>query len=438
MAPRRVTVAFSGTLYLDPSTCPMASDADDGCAPHELARRTAAHCWPSVVAVNLPPDIGDYLPRLAATVMAELGKDVDLGGSVPKPAKDLWALTEAWLRAHRTTALIVSGCESLGVRLWEALASLASASFAVILVNRTSKLTRGHRRVLSRDEPLIERTDYATFFEWANAQIEGGAPRQTVAPSTPLPARFPAVPPDDVPFFIETSRRVLTEDEFDRVLMVYLHSFDAAVAWLSRRRVGVPEDVVGAFLAELIRDTTDIHAQVARLRGAQAGFWRSGRLLKLHADAFIAAHRTTPSTRDRDRELRILQSFLSPLVASAAVLTLQGRLTPAQLADLDTEQLRDDCGSLELDDGAIVNFVAGEAVLIRAHVLSTQHRGDLGGPLFRNQSGQRMRPSRVQSILHRAAVETGLPLTHVWSPPLDQRHANWLHRCGFSVHELKR
>lgn len=251
----------------------------------------------------------------------------------------------------RTTALIVSGCESLGVRLLEALASLASASFAVILVNRTSKLTRGHRRVLCRDQPLIEPTDYATFYEWANAQIEGGAPRQTVAPSTPLPPRFPG--------------------RFARRRPV-LHRNESPSAHGGRVRPGPPS---------------------------------------------------------------YLQSFLSPLVASAAVLTLQGRLTPAQLVDLDTGQLRDDCGSLELDDGAIVNFDAGDAGLIRAHVLSTQHRGDLGGPLLRNPSGQRMRPSRVQSILHGAAVETGLPLTHVWSPPLDQRHAStgWLilsRRCS--------
>lgn len=430
---------LSGALYLDPATYPSDYLASNGGEPHEVARRVAVRCWPSVVAVNLPPDVGGSLPRLASSVLAGFGKDLDLGGGAPIPGKELWALSEVWLNAYRTAVLVVSGAEGLTAGLWGTLASLACDKRAVVLVNRTSKLTRGQRLLLDGAAGPVERVDYAAFCDWEKAQTCQPAGRPTVHPSTPLPARFPAVPADDVPFFLETSRRVLSADEFVQVLNAYVRGFNEANRWLARRSRLLSQDDVGAFLTELIADVSDIHAQVTRLRGAQAGFWRNGWLLKMHAEALVVAHRTEPGTRDRQLELRILQGFVLPRVAAAVLLTLRARLTPVELAALDSEQLSDDCVLLELGDGESVNFDPEEAVFLRAHILHARRQGHPAtGPLFRIQVGHRMTPHRIQQTLRRAAVDTGLPLTYASSPSLERRHAHWLRRRGLTVQRLAR
>jgi hypothetical protein len=163
-----------------------------------------------------------------------------------------------------------------------------------------------------------------------------------------------------------------------------------------------------------------IHEQLTRLRGAQAGFWRKGWLLKIRVDALIAAHRTEPVDVDRQHEMRLLNGFVAPRVAALALLAVRTRLPPARLAMLNADQLTNDCSTLDLG-GETISFDPDESVLLRAQLLDSKRNGyPANGPMFCNQSGRRTIPGNLQQTLRKAAVDTGLALTQTWSPPIDR------------------
>lgn len=401
---------------------------------HAVVRRVERHCSPQVVVVNIAPDIGGSVVRLATSILAQLGKDFDLHHS--GAASENWALADVWLRAHRTASLVILGAESLNASLWRKLvAQAASSGRGLLLVNGAGPLALEHRRLLNARQTTIVQMDREMFQEWADELLNrelARASHQAAAPTM----QFPAVPRDDVPFFIETCHELLSAEDFKAVDAAYIQGFRDARAWLAGLREPLFEEQVGAFLLGLVGDVADVHEQLTRIRGAQAGFWRKGWLLKVRVDALIAAHRSAPAAMDRQHELRMLNGFVAPRVAALALLALRTRLPPARLAVLNADQLTNDCSTLDLG-GETISFEPEESILLRAQILDAERNGHLAnGPVFCDRLGRRMTPNRLQQTLRRAAVDTGLPLTQTWSPPVDRHHSHWMHRRGLSIQPL--
>ena len=152
MGQSRLTASLRGAVYVEP---PIEAGAEHLGDVQEVIRRVAAQCWPQVVVVNVPPDIGKSVVRLATSILAQLGKDFDLHHSAA--ATENWALAEVWLRAHQTTNLVVLGAQMLNASLWRKLTSLTTSSeHSVLLVNGGSPLSREHRRLL--DAPGVGTT----------------------------------------------------------------------------------------------------------------------------------------------------------------------------------------------------------------------------------------------------------------------------------------
>lgn len=428
-------MAISGTLYLQPDLREhRRSRLVD--SPDVIARRVAAQCWPRVIVVNVAPDIGERAVRLAWGILEQLGKDPDLHGTTAATHEN-WSFAEIWLQAHATTTLIVLGAERLNARLWRRLASLTAAGdLTLLLVNQTSTLMQAQRQLLEPAEALFARTDDETFASWAEIELQQPTTEPAPDTSTSRPAMFPAVPADDIPFFRESCRRLLTRDDFAIVDDAYVQGFHHTHGWLHDPREPLLEEHAGAFLTDLVRHAGGIHEQLTLMRGAQAAFWRNGWLLKIRIDALLAAHRTEPVSFDPQHAVHQLNGYTAPHVAALGVLALRTRLPPARLALLNTDQLTDDCTSLNLGDEPIT-IPAAEARLLHAHVLNARRRGHAAnGPLFCQKDGTRMRPHALQQHLRRAAAETGLPLTQNWSPPLDRQHTHWMHRRGLTLQRL--
>lgn len=417
---------FTGALYLQPA--PEAYNSDD--APDEMARRVASRCWPAVIVVNAPPDSGGNISWLAWGILKELGKEHDLHGSTAA-GHESWALAEIWLRAHRTSALIVLGAEALSGRLWRMLARLTTAGeLTVLLVNATHTLVQSQRRLLHRAGPF-ERTDHMAFSAWAELQLHQRR-AEPQAMSMPF-KRFPSVPADEVPFFRERCRELLSNQDFTTVDDAYLEAFRQARAWLANRTEPLLEEDVGEFLARLVRTAADLHEKLTRLRGAQAGFWRNEWHLKVRVNALVAAHSTEPVDLDAHQAVRTLNGYVAPQIAALGVLALRTRLPPARLAMFNCDHLDRDCRELELD-GESLAFAAEESALLRAQLLSMTRLGHPpDGPLFCRLDGSRMPPKALQQRLRRAAKETGLQLTQAWSPPVNLEHGYWMRRRGLSI-----
>lgn len=252
---------------------------------------------------------------------------------------------------------------------------------------------------------------------------------------SPASKPFPAVPRDDVPFFIETCHELLSPEDRSSVDDAYIRGFRDARAWLAGTCEPLLEEQVGAFLLGLVGDVADVHEQLIRIRGAPAGFWRKGWLLKVRVDALMAAHRTALAATDRQHELRMLNGFVAPRVAALALLALRTRLPPARLAVLNADQLTND-STLDLG-GETISFEPDESILLRAQLLDAERNvHPANGPLFCDRLGRRMTANRLQQTLRRAAVDSGLPLTQTWSPPVDRHHSHWMHRRGLSIQPL--
>jgi hypothetical protein len=417
---------FTGALYLQPAR--EAYDSDD--APDEMARRVASRCWPAVIVVNAPPDSGSNISWLAWGILRQLGKEHDLHGGTAA-GHESWALAEIWLRAQRTSALIVLGAEALSGRLWRMLARLTtSCEITVLLVNSTHTLAQSQRRLLHHAGPF-ERTDPTAFSAWAQLQLHEHPAELEV---TPRPfKRFPSVPADEVPFFRERCRQLLSDQDFMTVDDAYLEAFRDARAWLADRTEPLLEEDVGEFLARLIRTAGDLDEKLTRLRGAQAGFWRDEWHLKVRVNGLVAAHSTEPVDLDMRQAVRTLNGYVAPQIAALGVLALRTRLHPARLATFNSNQLVRDCRELDLDGETLV-FSVEESALLRAQVLSMKRQGHpADGPLFCRVDGSRMPPNALQQSLRRAAKESGLQLTQAWLPPVHLEHGYWMRRRGLSI-----
>lgn len=425
---------FTGALHLQPAAHSAYSDRDP---PDEIARRVGARCWPRVIVVNAAPDIGQRALRLAQAILEQLGKDPDLHGGTAATHEN-WSLAEIWLRAHDTTTLIVLGAEHLNARLWRRLAALTrSGEITVALISQTHALVQAQRQLLEPADggSSISTVDHDTFCTWAEHQLQSPT-TEPAGPATSRPAMFPAVPPDDVPFFRETCRRLLSHHDFAIVDDAYVEGFEHTQAWLDDPPAPLLEEHAGAFLADLVRHAGGIHEQLTLMRGAQSAFWRNGWLLKLRIDSLLAAHRTEPVGFDSAHAAHQLNGYTTPHIAALGVLALRTRLPPARLALINADQLTDDCTSLNLGDQTI-QLPDGEARLLRAQVLNAgRHDHSPNGPLFCHKDGTRMRPHALQQHLRRAAAETGLRLTQHWSPPLDRQHTHWMHRRGLTLQRL--
>lgn len=400
---------------------------------HYVVRRVEAHRFPEVVVVNIAPDIGGSVLGVATSILARLGKDFDLhhGGD---GANENLALADVWLRAHRTASLVMLGAESLSASMWRKLISQSAvAGRGLLLVSGTGSLALEHRRLLNARSTTVARMDREMLQQWAAELLDGAPARASSPPVSPASNPFPAVPRDDVPFFIETCHELLSPEDRSSVDAAYIQGFRDAHAWLAGPLEPLLEEQVGAFLLGLVGDVADVHEQLTRIRGAQAGFWRKGWLLKVRVDALIAAHRTTPAATDRQHELRMLNGFVAPRVAALALLALRTRLPPARLAVLNADQLTNDCSTLDLG-GENISFEPDDSILLRAQLLGAERKGHPpNGPLFCSGLGRRMSAGHLQQALRRAAVDSGLPLTQTWSPPLDRHHSHWMHRRGLSI-----
>ncbi len=314
-------MAFTGALYLQPAARP-GTQPD---AAAQIARQVGAACWPRVTVVNVAPDIGERVVRLAWGILEALGKDPDLHGATASTHEN-WSLAEIWLQAHASTALIVLGAERLNARLWRRLAALtASGELTVLLINQTRTLIQAQRQLVEPAAGLFARTDDETIIRWAEIELQQPTTEPAPGSAASGPATFPAVPPDDVPFFRESCQRLLSDEDFALVDAAYIEGFQHTRAWLHDPPEPLLEEHAGAFLTDLVRHAGGIHEQLTLMRGAQAAFWRNGWLLKIRLDALLAAHRTQPVGFDPTHAARQLNGYTAPHIAALGVLALRTR-----------------------------------------------------------------------------------------------------------------
>jgi hypothetical protein len=440
MEPAQLTTAHHVAVYVAPRRGERRTGAERAAATAQLeacasaARQSAGRR--GLVVVSVPPDIAANANGLAGVILEELGKDLDLQRG-RLATDEAWMLTGIWLRAHEIGALLVIGVEHAGVALWHRLTDLAAhARLTVVLLSETLALSRGQRALFASPHGSIKSWEPDAFTAWltqlsaASRHAPGSVPRPSSA------ARFPGVPSDEIPFFRDTCRRLLSAGEFAVVDATYLDAFAIAERWLEGACRPLSEKATGAFLAGLIADARGIHEQLARLRGAQAAFWRARWLLKVRPDALVAAYRLRPDGIDREAASAVLNGYVSPRTAALAAIALRTGLSPGRLSLLNADQLSHGCRTINLGDDAPVSL-GPERPLLIAHELHRERQGrDPRGPLFCRNDGERLRPRAIQQILRRSATETGLALTQTWSAPPEREHTFWMHRRGLTIQPL--
>jgi hypothetical protein len=415
--------------------------ADAGETGH-VAREIGSR--PGAIFVALAPGESQPVGALGLAILERLGKDIDRERQIS--GNDAWRLARVWMNAEEIQVLIVVGADRLDPRTWTDLADVGHQipPPAVVLIQHQTGHDRVQRQLL-RSEKRFKNLTPPKFHEWAERCLAIYSGREPTLQSRIRPRAFPSVPHVDVPFFRSACRDVLSREDFEVVDEAFRAAHDHASEWLAPRHK-VTEDAAGAFLAGELRWARDVNEQLARLRGAQVAFLRRWWLLKVDLEALAAAHGVEPiADIDEDASERLL-AYAHPKVSALAALAVASNLPPGRLSMLNADQiyttgafevpfLWEGYEQLNLGDRTIP--LTGARLFLRAHHLDRDLTGQpSNGPLFTTSEGDRLSAVGVRQWLRRVSHDTGLRFISGWSPPIQRRHAFWMHRRGLTLQAL--
>jgi hypothetical protein len=361
-----------------------------------------------VVVCHPLPDV-DSPTVLAGDVLVALGKRPGCLAAEGVRRRG-WEVAGLWLRAERVTDLVVLRAHRLPASRWRELAELTASVGAVLwLVSHRMGLDGAHQAVLGTCgvDPAGQ--------PWRDAL--GALPPVSTEPD---PGPFPAVPDVDFVAFRSAARRLLDPDGFSRVDAVYRAAFQVAVeeARVLRVQARCAEvDCWRGVEAAVQRVTVDAGSEaevLARVRAAQAGFFREGTLLR------VRLHRAggQPGFSLRPRlpatVLARLRTLCAPAAAGALAIRAATGLDAAALGELRTGDVLDRGRHVEVTwSGGRWLIPAGAAAAVRAAVADHRGGGASGAgpapdrPLF-DRDGAAMPVLAMARLLTAASARAGL------------------------------
>lgn len=417
-------------------------DPADASETGQLARDVGSR--PGAICVALAPGESQPLGALGLAILERLGKDIDRERQVS--ATDAWRLARVWMNAEEIQALIVMGADRLDARTWTDLADVGHQipPPAVVLIAHQTARDRVQRQLL-RSEKRFKNLAPEKFHEWAQRWLAMYPDQEAITQPRKRPYAFPSVPHVEVPFFRSACRDALSHDDFEVVDEAFRSAHARAAEWLAVRH-NVTEDAAGAFLAGDLRWSKDLNEQLVRLRGAQVAFLQRWWLLKVDLEALAAAHGVDPIA-DIDEDVRErLRAYVHPRLGALAALAVASNLPPGRLSMLNADQIYaagafelpfrwEGYEKLNLGDRTIP--LTGARLFLRAHHLDRDLTGQPpNGPLFTTSEAERLSEAGVRQWLRRVSQDTGCRFISGWSPPIQRRHAFWMHRRGLTLQAL--
>ena len=349
------------------------------------------------------------------SLLVALGADSD---ALPErsPVEDDTAAAVAWLTAHRVRHVLVCHAQWLPEDMVERLLFITSTAGSVLVLVREHNTGHELREIAARLWG-----GEASWRHLAGTLPVRATVRRLADLSTPPLPDLPAV---DFPLFRAACRAQLDEDQFARCDELYLR---AARAY--RAASPTSEEDAKTVLDDMWRSCASHQEALVVTRASQAAALTLGWLLKVdmlrlaeHVNA--ARHRLLA-----DDELARLRVYADPRNSASTVLFNAGlafealtRLRAPDLApggDLAGPEHR----GVRLSEEARLQLRA-----LRCHGQLTASTPD--DPLLSGSWRS------VRAAVHRAAVDTGLPLDVNQHGPAVRRADRWQHRLGVSLQNL--
>jgi hypothetical protein len=375
------------------------------------------------------------LAWLAASLLQGLGKDLDAGGAGRNAGRN-WRRVSDWLVGLDVHDIFVSRIQLLGPQEWQLLIELAIETDARLwLIVQQEHLRESHQALVDA-WPVVD-VPWDKFEQMWEAKKGVGAAAESASSPRPLATPFPLIPDDDFTSFLAVCDRVLPTADVEVVERAYDHGSDSARALLGAGQVELwPER-----MRELVSEVSSAREAVARVRGAQATFFRAGWWLRLDLRLFELRWETQVQLTLTHELAAAFSRYPAPQWAATAALRGATRRSPQGLAELvitDGEQL------VSVNDGDDDRVGRISAASVRAHVASRARDGaGASAPLFvkeGNSSGTAetrlpLEARGVQRILRRIGDEIGVELVDRKSSR-NESDREWARRRGFSMRTL--
>lgn len=366
----------------------------------ELAETISWRVGPQPRVVLARPAPGVTTTRqLAVDLLIGLGKQFDALQREHLSGQTAWELVHLWLRAERTTHLVVLDAQRLGPPLRRAVTELG--------VPHTWEVHRHERPDPScrlRPADLL-----AALPEPPRATDDRGLGDVDLPSASFLTFRA-------------ACRDLLTPQLFDRVDPVYVRAFDTTSRWLRSQppasaptHLGVTEQILA-----LTTDTTSPQELIIRLRAAQAAYFCTGLLITVVPRPF------NPETTSCEPRLDVppvgthpgvtarLRRLVTPRLAAAGALVASG-LHPWQIANLRLADMSPSGCHVSVPAGTdqharqLPRHAGG---LIRAQLLHRRaHGARRSDRLFVGGDDRYLHGYEIAGLAHTAAT-----IAHLWRP----------------------
>jgi hypothetical protein len=400
---------------------------DDAAVMAVKARRVRFPATRGIHVLPLPTVEG-RLSWLARDFLTALGKRMSVHAT-PAGAERLWGFLHAWLKAERIVRVVIVGVDFLNPDLLHRLPELETDT---LLIYEGDVIPPPHRDALrALKASRVDRNQ-------ANMLLAGllrPRPRDEMPPPAEPQAEFPAVSTDAFPYFLPRCATALDPASRKAVFEVYLEA-QRRTAFFLRKLPQIDHYEVADFLHQLVSGSESTDRELTLLRGAEEAFFRAGWLLRADPDA-LSSRGAPPPMQITTSQVQRLRWYANPRVAAIAALALTG-LTPDGIASLDLDHIR------RLDAGPNLEVIGDQrrklgplSVFVEAHMIHSHGDcGDQAVPLFRVESGKRIRSSGIRTPLRAVVQETGFQGLDHWTPPPDQRTTHWMRTTGISLQPL--
>ncbi|MDJ0336752.1 hypothetical protein [Cryobacterium sp. PH31-O1] len=265
-----------------------------------------------------------------------------------------WQAVAAWMVTDQVTDLIVLRADRLSDGTWNHLVGLCQhTGTRLMLVCHTRQVPESLGAVLTGIEHHVL-TDLAQALaphEPAHPPLISSEP-QSDRPDTD---HLPDLPAAGVAHFRAEAYRQLDAADFARVDAAYQHGHQTACDWLSRpapAETWTGTEHVQLFLTGLVNDSPTRAHTLARLRGAQAGFWEHGLLLGIPPARDLMDVLSGPGLNtvpfSQDILQRIRTGVAHPMVAAGMATSLFTGISPQVMSYATLAHQRPDLAALRL------------------------------------------------------------------------------------------
>ena len=283
-----------------------------------------------------------------------------------------WDLAAAWLHAEAVKHLVVLRAHLLSPPLWEQLIATTQRAGTVLwLVSHRFGLAKAHRDIVTQlaavghDRPW---RDGLAEFAKIHEQVNMLRPPLHLSP-------FPIVPEVDFLLFRAVTRRLLGNQEFERVDQAYRATFTTAQqearVWRSSHRLGTDAPTL---IQRLTVPSGCANEVVTRVRAAQAALFTAGFLLQARIGVRTPQReRTSVAPRLPDEVVTRLRMIASPMIAAAMTLKRATGLPYSEIANVRREDVKDagECGIFFWSASQCFRVHAEAAAPIRALLYDT-------------------------------------------------------------------